>query len=347
MEPRKGGSTAWRGHAVGAVIAAAAFVGLWLMPYLQVPDPDGVLRKALIATFILGSTWTTLAVLGRVFEKLMPKDRSVAHTRSTWKVVSYVTWFAVLVILVFGLLGNVAQTALSLGLLGAGLTFAMQKPILNFAGWVVITYRQLYRIGDRVEVGGVKGYVLDIGLQTTELQEFGLWMPGDEFTGRQVAIPNGVIFDGATSNYTKDFPFVWDRVDVLVTYESDIDAAKEIAISTANEVVGGIMYNNFEKYREALAIRDLEDSLLRTPEVRMHMEMSGVNLSIVYFVQVEKRGKIKAKLVEKLWRRFAHDPRVEIAYPHIQSVEPRQHGSSTTPPPKVPEWMVSPPGGHP
>jgi small-conductance mechanosensitive channel len=345
--------TAWRGHAAGAVVAVTSLVILVLLPYLPFPTFGGLVRTLLITTFILGSCWAILAVLGRVFEFLWPRDRSVAHARSTWKVVSYVTWFAIFVIMLFGFLPDLATTALGIGLLGAAFTFAMQKPLLNVAGWVVITYRQLYLIGDRVEVGGVKGYVVDIGLQTTELQEFGGWMPGDEFTGRVVEIPNCVVFDGPTNNYTRDFPFVWDDVDITVTYESDIDAAKEIAISSANEVVGGIMYDNFEKYRHALAIRDLEGSLLRTPEVRLRFAPSGVDLHVVYFVPVDRRGSLKTRLVEKLWRRFSEDPRVEIAYPHMQVVQPPKPKETVVTPkeqivsPKGSDWLFSrPPGGH-
>lgn len=340
MEARKGGAAAWRGQVAGASIAAAAFVGLLILPYLRIPDPALVLRNGLLAAFILGSTWAILAVLGRVFELIMPKERSVAHTRSSWKVVSYVAFFAVLVVLVFGFLGDIASTALGIGLFGAALTFAMQKPLLNLAGWIIVTYRQLYRIGDRVEIGGVKGYVIDIGLQTTELQEFGGWMPGDEFTGRIVAIPNIFIFDGPTSNYTRDFPFVWDNVELLVTYESNVDVAKELAISTANEVVGGIMFENFEKYRDALAIRDLEDSLLRTPEVRLSFGSSGVNLSVIYLVPIDARGSIKTRLIEKLWRRFASDSRVGLAYPHVQMVPTEAAPAAAAP--KTPDWMLSP-----
>jgi len=348
VEPRKGGTTAWRGQVAGSLVAATAFVVLALLPYLPFVPVAGLplIRTLLLTTFILGACWAILAILGRVFEFLWPKDRSVAHARSTWKVVSYVTWFALLLVLLFGFLPDVATTALGVGLLGAAFTFAMQKPLLNMAAWVVITYRQLYRIGDRVEVGGVKGYVVDIGLQTTELQEFGGWMPGDEYTGRIVEIPNGAVFDGPTNNYTRDFPFIWDHVDVLVTYESNIDAAKEIAVSTANEVVGGIMFDNFTKYRDRLAIRDLEDSLLRTPEVRLAFADSGVKLSILYFVPVDSRGKLKTRLVEKLWRRFGEDSRVAMAYPHVQAVAPAPSKERLMTA-KVPEWLLArPPGEH-
>ena len=318
--------------------ALSAFVLLLVIPYFRIPDPGNYIRNGLIALFVLGATWAILAILGRVFERIMPKDRSVAATRSTWKVVSYVTWFVVLIILVFSFLGDVANTALGIGLLGAAFTFAMQKPLLSFVGWIIVTYSGLYRIGDRVELGGVKGYVLDVGLQTTDPQEFGGWMPGDEYTGRIVTVPNNVIFDGPTCNYTRDFPLVWDDVEISVTYESNIDVAKEIAISTTNEVVGGIMFENYDRYRQQLAIRDLEDSLLRTPEVRLAFEASGVKLSVIYLVPAESRGSIRTRIIEKLWRRFSDDRRVALAYPHVQVVDPHKDIVSG----KTPDWIVPP-----
>lgn len=346
METGKRGNFSGRGLWASTATAATTFILLLFLPYilqyLPITDPEGFLRTALFFGFILSSAWAIIGILGRALEFLWPKDRSLARARSAWKVLSYVSWFSVFILLVIVFMGDIASTALGVGLLGAAFTFAMQKPLLNIAAWVVITYRQLYRIGDRVEVGGVKGYVVDIGLQTTELQEFGGWMPGDEYTGRIVTLPNGVVFDGATANYTRDYPFIWDNVEVLVTYESDIGAAKEMAISTANEVVGGMMYDHYETYRQNLAIRDLENSLLRTPEVRLAFADSGVKLSVVYFVAVEKRGAVKTRLVDKLWRRFVEDPRVELAYPHIQAVQPRPPKELRPLAPKTPEWMVAP-----
>lgn len=301
-------------------VAAVALVALFVLPYLGLASAPEALSSGLVILFVLAGVWVVLRVMGQLFERVTTPKFSHAQARSVWRLVSYVVLGMVLLALGIGLLGDVTSTALSLGLVGAALAFVLQKPLLNLVGWVLVTYRQLYRIGDRIEVGDVRGYVTDVGLMYTELQEFGKWMHGDTFTGRIVTIPNGIVVEGPTFNYTRDFPFVWDEVEVMVTYESDIAVAKTHMISAAMEVVGGIMFENYQQYRDHLAIQDLEGSLLRTPEIRMEFSDSGVRLYVLYFCPAERRRKIRGQLVEKVWHRFSTDTRVAIAYPHVEFV---------------------------
>jgi small-conductance mechanosensitive channel len=240
--------------------------------------------------------------------------------RSLWRLFSYSLWIFILIILVLGLVGDLSSLAIYIGLIGAALTFVLQQPLLNILSWVLISYRGIYRIGDRVAIGSANGYVLDIGLMHTELWEFGEWMRGDTFTGRVVTIPNSGIFQGAVSNYTRDFPFIWDEIQNLVTYESDVDVAKDHMINSAKEIIGSCMSENYSIYRSQLGIRDLSQLLLKEPEIRMEFSDSGVNLYVLYFCPAEQRRKVKSDITERIWRRFTDDPRVGIAYPHVELV---------------------------
>lgn len=320
MLPTRGGPRRHGSLVAASLIAALGVGALFLLPYLPGEVPSFV-PPSLAVTVILALVWIVLRIMGQLFEKVTAsKMGSWGQARSMWRVVSYVVLGIVMFSLILVYLGDVTSTALSVGLVGAALAFVLQKPLLNLAGWLIITYRQVYRIGDRIEVQGARGYVTDINLMYTELQEFGNWMNGDTFTGRLVTVPNAVVVEGPTFNYTRDFPFVWDEVEILVTYESDIDVAKGHLTNAAMEVVGGVMYENFEKYRQHLALRDLEDSLLTTPEIRMTFADSGVRLFVVFFCPVDMRRRLKGLIVEKVWRRFMADPRVEIAYPHMTIV---------------------------
>src|SRR5207249_1264482 len=136
--------------------------------------------------------------------------------------------------------------------------------------------------------------------------------------------------EGTTKNYTRDFPLVWDEVEVLATYDSDIDVAKQHMIEAAMEVVGGIMTENYERYRKHLVLRDLEDRLITTPEIRMDFAESGVHLWVLYFCPPELRRRLKAQVVEKIWRRFSEDTRVEMAYPHLAIVPGTKRGAGAS-----------------
>ena len=325
---------------VGAVVALIVLAAAMLLelksdaiPVLSLDDPTGELEKLIVTVLVVCVMWVFLYHLGRLFERItIPKVGSHAQSRSMWRLISAAVWMVTGVTLLLTLIGEVSSLILYIGLIGAALTFVLQKPLLNMGGWALITYRRVYRIGDRIAMGGVKGYVLDITAMYTELREFGEWMHGDTFTGRIVVVPNSIIFDQPVHNYTRDFPFVWDEVVNLVTYESDIELAKQYMLDSARDVVGSLMETNYERYRRKLEIRDLDQLLLKGPELRMELADSGVNVFVLYFCPVESRRRIKADITERIWKRFMEDPRVGIAYPHMHLVgelgQARSPGSS-------------------
>lgn len=308
---------------VAAVIVATVMLEIRydFIPVIFIDDPGGDLTRILSALFVVSVTWLVLYQLGGLFERLTtPRIGSHAQTRSMWKLITYAVWIFVLSVVLISLIGETGSLVVYIGLIGAALTFVLQKPLLNIGAWALISYRRIYRIGDRVSFGSVKGYVLDITTMYTELREFGEWMRGDTFTGRIVTVPNSLIFDQPVCNYTKDFPFVWDEVVNLVTYESDIETAKRYMLESAKEVVGTLMEQNYERYRSRLGIRDLDQLLIRSPELRMELADSGVNVFVLYFCPVELRRKIKGDITERIWKKFMADPSVGIAYPHMHLV---------------------------
>lgn len=292
-----------------------------VLPFIDIEDPNGDISKLLVAGTVIAVTWIFLHYLGGLFERFtLPKVGSHAQSRSMWKLITYAIWIFVLIIVAFSMIGETSSLVLPIGLMGAALTFVLQQPLLNIIGWALISYRRLYRIGDRIAIGGAKGYVLDITTMYTELREFGEWMRGDTFTGRIVTIPNSVIFAQPVYNYTKDFPFIWDEVVNLVTYESDIEVAKGYMLESAKTAVGQLMEENYDRYKRKIEIRDLHQLLLKEPELRMELADSGVNVYVLYFCPVELRRKIKSEITELMWSKFMADPRVGIAYPHMHLV---------------------------
>ncbi len=61
----------------------------------------------------------------------------------------------------------------TLGLAGAGITFALREVIVSIAGWFAIIFGDFFKVGDRILLGGIKGDVVDIGIFRTTLMEIG------------------------------------------------------------------------------------------------------------------------------------------------------------------------------
>ncbi|WP_010542089.1 mechanosensitive ion channel family protein [Dietzia alimentaria] len=131
------------------------------------------------------------------------------------------------------------------GLVTAGLAFALQKVIASLAGYFVILRGRVFAVGDRIAVGGVRGDVMSLGFLRTTVMEMGApasmtaseagnWVPSRQFTGRVVTVSNSVIFDEAVYNYTRGFPFLWEEISVNLPFEVDLRLVDELFVSCAD-----------------------------------------------------------------------------------------------------------------
>jgi small-conductance mechanosensitive channel len=149
------------------------------------------------------------------------------------RLVRAVAWLVVLVALALvwrPLGGNLAP---ALGLATAGLAFAMQEVIGAIAGWFNITFGSIFRVGDRVQMAGVHGDVIDISLLKTRLMEVGsaggsTWVQGGQYTGRVVTVSNKASFTEPVYNYSSYFEYIWEELEVAIPHHGDWEAASSI-----------------------------------------------------------------------------------------------------------------------
>ena len=105
----------------------------------------------------------------------------------------------------------------ALGLVTAGLAFALQKVITAVAGYGVILRGKTFHVGDRITMGGVRGDVVALGFIQTTIMEMGqppsvpsadpaIWVRSRQYTGRIVTVSNAKIFDEPVYNYTRTSP---------------------------------------------------------------------------------------------------------------------------------------------
>jgi small-conductance mechanosensitive channel len=149
------------------------------------------------------------------------------------------------IIVVFGIASiwfdNPARMATALGLVGAGLAFALQRVITAVAGYFVILRGKTFNVGDRIVMGGVRGDVIALTFMQTKILEMGqpppvqkdepaMWVKSRQFTGRLVTVTNDKIFDEPVYNYTDQFPYVWDEITIPIHYHADRDRAEAILL---------------------------------------------------------------------------------------------------------------------
>ena len=156
-----------------------------------------------------------------------------------------------LVMAAIGLLGilsiwfdDPARLGTVIGMVGAGIAFALQRVITAVAGYFVILRGKTFNVGDRIVMGGVRGDVIDLSFMQTQIMEMGqspkeqadepsMWIRSRQFTGRIVTVTNDKVFDEPVYNYTRDFPYIWDEISLPIRYQDDRGKAEQVLVDAA------------------------------------------------------------------------------------------------------------------
>lgn len=209
---------------------------------------------------------------------------------------------------------GIGSIATFLGLLSAGLAIALRGPVTDLAGWLFILSQKTFAVGDRIQVGNVKGDVIDIRMMKFTVLEIGNWVEADQSTGRVVHLPNHRVFNDEIYNYTADFEFIWNEIEVLVTFESDWRKAKSII----QEVADGLLAD-FTRTAQAEVKRASGSYLIQfrqlTPTVYTSVVGSGVKLTLRHLTHPRKRRSLTQAIWESVLDRFNADETIEFAYP--------------------------------
>ncbi|MEE8232718.1 MAG: mechanosensitive ion channel domain-containing protein [Thermoplasmata archaeon] len=307
--------------AFAAALAVIVTMGLFAFPIPLPILPLGPYQQFIVIGLIILATKLALDLLKPLF-RMAFADR-VAHEAdiySIFQLVSYLIWAGVLLGILFVFVGIGAIDALGVGVVFAAVIIVLQKPILNLLGWGVLVTRRLYKLGDRIEMNQVKGYVTQITLMKTVMREFGGWMAGDTFTGRYVALPNSMVLEQSVYNYTRDTEFIWDEISFSVTYESDHKVAERYIRDAAETVVGDLMRNNRGVVRSKYEFADLATYMVEEPTVTWTLGQSSVDMHLVYFCPSYRRRYYHTEIVKHVLESFVSDSRVAVAYPHVEFV---------------------------
>src|SRR4029077_11951169 len=144
--------------------------------------------------------------------------RQVETLRTVTRVTLQVMAVGFILLVIFGPPG---QLGTFLGLAGAGLTVALKDFIVAFLGWLVLMGKDGIRLGDWVEINGVTGEVVQLGMFHTVLLETGNWTDSGHPTGRRVTFTNSFAIEGHYFNFSTSGQWLWDELQIVLPAGQD------------------------------------------------------------------------------------------------------------------------------
>lgn len=276
--------------------------------YGMTPETQSkVLASALLIAALIIGRRVLLTVLDRRLE-----DGALVYRWS--KASAYVAFVIGLLVIVQVWFTAIRSLGTFLGLVSAGLAIALKDLITDIAGWVFILWRKPFELGDRIQLGGEAGDVVDIRVFAFTIMEIGNWVGADQSTGRMIHVPNARVFTEPLANYTAGFPFLWNELPVLVTFESDWRRAKQVLEDVALAETEGVS-QEAERTLKRTSKRFLIHYTRFTPAVYTSVRESGVLLTIRYLCHPRQRRGTAQAMWERILDAFHDEDGIDFAYP--------------------------------
>lgn len=241
---------------------------------------------------ILAIVWLTRNAINKTID-----DNNTRYRAK--KAVRLIGYLLIIILAITTFTGKVQYFSIAIGLFSAGLAFALQEVILSVAGWVSIFSTGTYKPGDRIEMNGIKGDVIDIAITRTTLMEIGEWTKSDNYSGRIVQISNAFVFKSAVHNYSTDFPFVWDNIMIPIKYGSDLQMAREAIREVSHEILDNYSAYAREHWKKMVIKYLIEDANV-DPLLTLQLTDNWVEFNLRFVVDYKKRIATKDRLFESI-----------------------------------------------
>ncbi|MBZ5680799.1 MAG: mechanosensitive ion channel [Acidobacteriia bacterium] len=230
----------------------------------------------------------------RLFTGVAAENKRIDTLRA---VVKFAAQAVGAIVILFLIVGLPSQTTTILGLAGAGLTVAMKDFIVAFFGWFVLMGRNGIRVGDWVEINGVGGEVVEIGLLKTVLLETGSWSDSGHPTGRRVSFVNSFAIEGHFFNFSTSGQWMWDELQILIPPGQDpypvIDGIQKLVEkeTEANAKTAEVEWQH-------VTTRYKVQAFSAVPGINVLPTAAGIEVRVRYITRAYERHEARRRLYE-------------------------------------------------
>jgi len=192
------------------------------------------LKKLSIALFAV----CLIFLIGRIIEKIIDSRAETEGVRyNLIQITRLISVVLIIIIAASFLFQNLYAAVVSFGLISLVLGFALQAPITSFIAWLYIVFRRPYHVGDRIQIGNLKGDVVEISYLDTIIEEVsGIYLGNDRLSGRKIHFPNSIVLKSEIINYSGPFGgFIWNETAIQIAYTSNLNFV-ETCLIEATEI---------------------------------------------------------------------------------------------------------------
>ncbi len=224
--------------------------------------------------------------------KLSMERQQVGTLRAVTGVALQIAGVLLVLLVLFGI---PTQLGTILGLAGAGLTVALKDFIVAFIGRFVLMGKNGIRVGDWVEINGVSGEVVELGLFHTVLLETGNWTESGHPTGRRVTFTNSYAVEGHYFNFSTSGQWLWDVLTVVLPSGRNLHPIVDAIHKKVLEATSERARQAEHEWHGATKSRDLK-ALSAEPAISVKSVSGGTEISVRYITSANERARLRAQL---------------------------------------------------
>lgn len=284
-----------------------------------IADLKNLLLRLLSLSLILAIVWGVAEMWRRAI------FRYVHDTRRRYQMLllrRIALWLAIMLVIVFTFSSELGSIATFAGLLTAGVAVALQNVILSIAGYFFLIGKFGVRVGDRVQISGVSGEVVEIGLVRIHVMELGGNGRDVQPTGRVVAFSNSFVFQ-PTAGMFKQIPgtnFVWHEITLTLASDSDYRSVEERMIK-AVETAFAAYRENLEQQR-ALMERNLGSVSIGPlrPRTALRLTPSGLEVKVSFPVETHEATEVDDRVTREILKELDREPKLRMVGSDIPTI---------------------------
>ena len=244
---------------------------------------------AILLTGIFFDSW-----LKRLLNKVRLDSRQADTLHAVISTGLQILALGLILLVIFG---PPSQLGTILGLAGAGLTVALKDLIVSFIGWFVLMGRNGIRLGDWVEINGVTGEVIELGMFHTVLLETGNWTDSGHPTGRRVTFTNSFAIEGHYFNFSTSGQWLWDELRLVLASSQNPYPIVEAIQKTVLEATAESAGQAEKEWQHAAHSRSMR-ALSAAPAINVKPVSGGVEIAVRYITRANERYQLRSKLYQ-------------------------------------------------